>query len=308
MQKPPYLKETIHNWNRRATWHNYYDRATYMVTISKAKGCPDFGTLRYAPPADAWIDLSPIGDILNYQIEITPKFNPELVIADKVIMPDHAHILIQVTQPIEKHFGDIIQAIKSATTASVRRLQGITDQTIFNEGFNDRIVRDHHQLATLHNYIQDNPRRLAVRKANPDFFRKISKLKIGDGEYQAYGNMQLLDNPFKEQVVVHRADKPETRNHNRDLWLYTAANGGVLVSPFISPDEKAIRAEAEELEGRIILITNERFGERYKPAAHDFELCEQGRLLLISYPADGTALSRRDCIAMNAIAQKICSE
>ena len=53
--------------------------------------------------------------------------------------------------------------------------------------------------------------------------------------------MLLLDNPFKEQVVVHRADSPEVRESNRRRWLYTAANGGVLVSPFISPDERGIR-------------------------------------------------------------------
>lgn len=46
--------------------------------------------------------------------------------------------------------------------------------------------------------------------------------------------------------------------------------------------EKEIRAEAEERDAKIILITNEPFGERYKPAAHDFHQCESGRLLIIA--------------------------
>ena len=113
----------------------------------------------------------------------------------------------------------------------------------------------------------------------------------------------MLDRPFKQQVVVHRADTPSVRERHRAEWLYTAANGGVLVSPFISPAEKEVRRGAD---GRFILITNEPMGERYKPTGHDFELCETGRLLFISAGQPG-ALSRRTCLAMNALAAEIAA-
>lgn len=279
-----------------------------MVTIGKHKSCPYFGSLRYANPDDAHVELSPLGAILDYQIEITPKYNPEIAILDKVIMPDHAHILIQVLEPIEKHFGDIIQALKSATTSAFRKMQGLPGQTVFDDGFHDRIVRNHHQLDTLYRYIRENPYRLAVRRVNPGFFSRINKLKIGDTDCQAYGNMQLLLNPFKEQVVVHRADSADVRQANRDRWLHSAANGGVLVSPFISPDEKAVRSEAGALGAKIILISCEPMHGRFKPAAADFALCVSGRLLIIT-PANlsfsGT-LSRDHCLSMNALAAEIC--
>ena len=83
--------------------------------------------------------------------------------------------------------------------------------------------------------------------------------------YQAYGNFQLLESPFKEQVLIHRADTPDKRGFDRDRWLYTGTNGDVLVSPFISQPEKAVRAEAEDAGARFILITNRPFTERYKP-------------------------------------------
>ena len=53
-----------------------------------------------------------------------------------------------------------------------------------------------------------------------------------------------------------------------------------------------------------ILITNEPMGERYKPSGHDFDLCEAGRLLIISANLPGT-LSRQTCLAMNALAENI---
>lgn len=186
---------------------------------------------------------------------------------------------------------------------AVNKAAGIDD--VFAKGFNDQILKNSRSLDTLYKYIRDNPRSLAVRRAHPEFFSRVNKLKIGERTYQAYGNFQLLDNPFKEQVIVHRADTPEIRRLNRELWLYTAANGGVLVLSFISPDEKVIRSEAEESGGRIILIINHLIDSRYKPVGHDFDLCEAGRLLIISANLDGD-LSRSACLTMNSLAEEIC--
>lgn len=307
MPTPAYLKPVNHNHNRRALWHNYYDRAVYMVTVSKQSSCPSFGTLVYNNPKDAYISLSACGEIIKEQIEITTNYHPQLKILSYVIMPDHVHILVYVTEPIEKHLGDIIQAIKSASTSGIRQLLGMGDLQVFDEGFNDRIVKNKQQLDTLYRYLRDNPRRLAVRRAHPEFFRRVNRLKIGEKYYQAYGNFQLLECPFKEQVVVHRADTAEVRERNRQGWLYAAANGGVLVSPFISLAEKTIRTEADETGARFICITNQPLAERYKPSGRDFELCESGRMLIVSANIDGD-LNRTTCLAMNTLAETICKE
>lgn len=306
-KKPAYWKETIHNQHRRAVWHNYYDRAVYMVTIGKHKGCPDFGSLKYTDPKDALISLSPYGEVIQNQIDATPLHNPQLKILETTIMPDHVHIMIQVMEPISRHFGDIIQAIKSASTSGIRKLTGSKDMTVFEEGFHDRIVKNRAQLDTLYRYLRENPRRLAVRRVFPEYFRRVNRLRLAGGVYSAYGNFQLLECPFKEQVVVHRADSEEVRAANREQWLYTASNGGVLVSPFISPAEKAIRAEADEAGGRFIFITDRQMEERYKPTGRDFELCEAGRMLIVSAPSEGENLSRAHCLQMNRLALAICN-
>lgn len=124
---------------------------------------------------------------------------------------------------------------------------------------------------------------------------------VGDTPCQLYGNIHLLNNPFKEQVIVHRADTPEQFERNKEKWLYTAVNGGILVSPFISKREKEIRREAEELGGRFILITNRPLGEREKPVGKDFELCAEGRMLIIA-PQTPMDFSRIACQQMNKLA------
>lgn len=215
-------------------------------------------------------------------------------------MPDHLHILLFVKAPTDEILGRIIARFKVA----VNKTAGMTQ--VFAKGFNDQILSRDRSLDVLYRYLQDNPRRLAVRRAHPEYFRRVNTLQIGDKTYQAYGNIQLLDNPFKEQVAVHRADTPEQRKRNRERWLYTAANGGVPVSPFISAAEKAIRAEAEGHGARFSLITGEPMGERYKPTGHDFALCESGRLLIISANLPG-ALIRSTCLQLNSLAQSISS-
>ena len=302
--KPAYYKATIPNKKRRAVWHNYYDRGQYMITINKQAGIPAFGSLEYQLPKEAFISLSSLGLVIKGEIEKTPSFSPEIEIHEYEIMPDHLHILIEATAPMSRHLGDIIQSLKSASTSRIRKMLGSHTLMVFEEGFHDRIITGSEQFETVKRYIRENPRRLAVRREHPEYFRRVNDLKIGDKTYQAYGNFQLLDCPFKEQVVVHRADTEEIRRLNRERWLYTAANGGVLVSPFVSAAEKAILVEAEGMGGRFILITNEPMGERYKPSRRDFELCETGRMLIISANLPG-AVTRQTCMVMNALAQAI---
>lgn len=179
---------------------------------------------------------------------------------------------------------------------------------VFENGFNDQIITPQRNLQTIFNYIRSNPFRLAVRRANRDFFTRYDNILLGGCACRAYGNFHLLDNPFKDQVIIHRADTPDVQTLQREKWLYTAANGGVLVSPFISQAEKAIRTEAEALGARIILITHEAFPERFKPAARDFNLCCEGRLLIISLGLPSkTALSRQLCLRMNTLAECVAS-
>lgn len=304
--KPAYIKETIHSNKRRAVWHDYHSRCIYMITITAAKGAPSFGNLRiYEPISTSVIELTEAGKIIKEEIIKTPDFHPEIKIMEMAVMPDHFHVLIFVTKPTKKHLGEIVQAMKSVMTARIRKTLEMREKTIFEEGFHDRILKGKNQLSTIVNYIRENPRRLAVRRARPEYFRRVNGLQIGGRRYAAYGNIYLLRNPFCEQVVVHRCDTEADRAADRERWLYTASNGGVLVSPFISPAEKAIREEAEALNAKIILITNEPMPERYKPAAHDFALCEAGRMLIISAGFPGKELTRECCLAMNGLAAEI---
>lgn len=284
--------------------HDYQSRCIYHITLKKAKGVPPFGSLCGDSKA-AGVIRSPLGAMIERHIRRIPLMDPLLRPLQYCIMPDHVHLLLFVTGRIELHLGNYIGKFKIAIHQEYREATG-SDDSIFEKDFYDCILYNSRSLDSLYKYIRDNPRRLAVRREHPEFFRRVNRLKIGDKEYQAYGNFQLLGCPFKEPVAVHRADTAEKRAADHDLWLYTAANGGVLVSPFISPAEKAIRDEADEAGGRFILITNKPFPERYKPSGREFELCEAGRMLIVSAGIE-EELTRGACLEMNALAEEIAA-
>lgn len=132
---------------------------------------------------------------------------------------------------------------------------------------------------------------------------------INGEEYEAYGNHFLLQHPFKMAVRIHRNNTDEENERLKEKWLEHIAEGGVLVSPFISPKEKHIRKCANEMGGKIILIQNEPFPEKYKPALSDFNLCSQGKLLIIApVKTMGSHLNYEICTKMNELAEKIADE
>lgn len=289
------------NRNYRAKWHDYRKRCIYHITLMKNHAMPAFGRLAgdcsipAGHPGSPYIISSLLGAAVKDALRGIGTIHPALRVYQYALMPDHLHILLSVEHDLDEILGRKIALFKH----SVNLKAGLTN--VFEDGFNDQILNKNRKLDVIFNYLRANPYRLAVRRQHPDFFRRCNNIMIAGTPCQAYGNIQLLDNPFKGAVSVHRADSAETFGSHKERWLYTAANGGVLVSPFISKREKEVRNAAEEVGGRLILVTNKPFGEREKPAAHDFDMCSQGRMLIIA-PTEPLDFSREACLKMNALA------
>ena len=181
--------------------------------------------------------------------------------------------------------------------------------SIFLPGYYDVIIRDREQLPTMLAYISDNPRRLLIRKRYPGWFRRFSIVNAAGERYSAYGNWDLLAECDKNPVKVSSKYSADELRIRKRGWYHTVMNCGVLVSPFISETEKNVRNWAEDHEGNIIYIVNEEFDDRYKPKGKQFELCEEGRMMLVSVPnLEGEGeLTRSHCLRMNNLAERIAS-
>lgn len=308
------IDPVIPRYHQRAFAHNYRAPFIYHIILKKNNNCVIFGMIegdaRIGPGnnGSAFIRETPLGSTIAKSIISLPKHFPILQIYQYMVMPDHVHILLRVKEWSEKHLDYYIDHLIANIAANYSLVAGsiFKGDDIFQPGYCDKPLLLKRSLDGLFKYIRENPHRLAVRKQFPQFFRTVRNLQIGTHGYQAYGNLFLLRNPDKEAVKISRKFSPEEKEQKRALWLHTASNGGVLVSPFISREEKAIRAEADTLGAKIILITHEAFDERYKPSGHDFDLCCKGRLLIISLGlASGEPISRHLCLQMNDLAQLI---
>ena len=280
--------------------HDYRSRCIYHITIGKAPDCPDFS--KVSGSADQPIVArSPIGKIIESQILNFPNLCPDFRILQYVIMPDHIHFAIFARDYLPRPLGRYIGMMK-VKCGQLIRAEFPEIKTIFTEDFHDRYLRPNHSLNTIIEYIRHNPYRLLARRENPEFFRQRNDIRISYSLWQAYGNIQLLGNPFKAPVVIHRADSPSLLDAKHRRWRHLAENGGVLISPFISKAEKDVRRMCEDVGGKIILISNEPLREREKPAKHDFALCLEGRLLILA-PMAPLPPGRETFLFLNSIAE-----
>ncbi len=282
--------------------HDYKSRCIYHVTICKAPGCSNFSRI-LGSIEQPEIERSRIGEIIESQILNFPNLCSSLQLLQYVIMPDHIHFAIFAREYLPRVLGNYIGMMKVKCGQLIRVVFPLIEH-VFTLDFHDRYLRPHHRLSTIIEYIRQNPYRLLVRRLNPDFFNRINNLEIGGSLWQAYGNLQLLDNPFKAPVVIHRSDSEILKANKQRRWKHLTENGGVLVSPFISPEEKSVRRQCEQINGKIILVSNAPFGEREKPSAHDFGLCAKGRLLIIA-PMTPLPPGRSTFLYLNSFAESI---
>ena len=172
------------------------------------------------------------------------------------------------------------------------------------------------QLHTMIRYVQMNPQRLATKRMKPGFFRVQKDIEIGGRKYDGVGNVALLMGGHFEpvhvrSVMVKAAAQGNTeplRNYMNGCVL-AARRGVVMVSPFISPQEKRVKEVLLQEQHPFVLLTDNGFRDYYKPADELFDACAAGRLLILSpwpYDEGKRHISRSECVALNAMAEEIC--
>jgi hypothetical protein len=88
--------------------------------------------------------------------------------------------------------------------------------------------------------------------------------------------------------------------------LREAAQGVVIVSPFISPGEKEIAfAILEASAGAVIVLKSVPFPPLYKPKGKYFDLCCESRLLILLPGIEEEKISRETCLFLNHCAEQL---
>lgn len=204
------------------------------------------------------------------------------------------------------------------TQAAIQSPNGMTETTdvgmrsgaLFETGYHVRALIERGQLKKMIDYVHDNPRRLAVRREKAAYFRIHRNITAAGRSFDAYGNTELLKGRCLS-VVCHGGWNRHEQETYRQERITAAKEGAALVGAFISKQESDIRDEAIEAGGSIILLVENGFPERYKPAGRWFDLCAEGRLLLLApwaYRKENHTISRNQCLQLNRMAEEIEAE
>ena len=320
----------------------------YHITLTVPSRQPLLGTLVIPQndPSLARVERTALGNAVVEELYVMCKHYPDIRIFQFCLMPDHLHAVIRVTKVMDTSIRSVVrgywQGVKKLGRAytlavSPELNSGTTDQVqptnqreppaegssgwafpIFTERPFIRPLSRRGQLQTMMHYVRMNPQRLATKRLKPGFFRVQQGIVIGERSYDGVGNTTLLMAgqfmPVHVRSIWVKAaeygDSQTLRNYKNGCVL-AARKGTVMVSPFISADEKQVMQVLLQEQLPFIVLADNGFRDYYKPSDALFDACAAGRVLILSpwsYNAEKRKISREDCVALNEMAEEICNQ
>ncbi len=329
---------------RRCVGHDYTDRRMYMITMVTEGRRPLFGRVvgkseaTKGSPEEPRVELSALGERVADEWWAASLHHPEVEVIALQMMPDHLHGILFVREKMEKPLGMALRGFKQSCNRHYRELVlGLppvpsvalpTQQTqpaprkdrrgedrthgmLFARGYNDKLLLRAGQLETWLNYLADNPRRLLMKREHPDLFRVQRNIKAAGFSFSALGNCFLLNRPVRLFVQCSRSLTEAEIQTKVKEYLTAARQGAVLVSPAISPGEKAVMRAAFNEGLPLIYLQENGLTELAKPSGTRMEACAKGQLLILApweHHNEQTSISRDQCLILNEIARRICED
>jgi putative transposase len=140
----------------RLKGYDYSQSGAYFVTICTAGRQHFFGEIE-----NANMQLTQVGDLCIRHWDDLPNHFPSLELDGFVVMPNHVHgilLLTDIYSDKKPKLGTIIATYKAAVSRQVHRLNLLEGQ-IWQERYNDHIIRNTRSLNYVRNYVATNPER-----------------------------------------------------------------------------------------------------------------------------------------------------
>jgi REP element-mobilizing transposase RayT len=154
--------------------------------------------------------------------------------------------------------------------------------------YHERILHAPGQLRRMIDYVKDNPRRLWIKKHNPELFRLHRQTGVAGLLFTSMGNHFLLDWPDRQVVEISRSATDEEVQERLRMVLAAAHNGAVTYTAAISKGEQLIARTMREQGYPLVVLLNDGFPKEgspherfFKPGGVYFEACSRGQLLLL---------------------------
>lgn len=315
-EKRKYIKGKKPSMKRRMSNHDYKGKGIYMITITTEGRKAVLGKLifREGDEASPFIEPSLVGKMVSEACANIHAQWPQIDIQLIQLMPDHIHILLQVMEPLPKHLGKIISFFMLKTTQCYNELCGIEigndgNLRLWEKGYHDRIITNVEQLSAVRKYMWDNPMRLAIKRGRSELFSQVS-IEFSGHFFVSIGNRELLKSERLMQVQCSRSMTGAEITDRVRAFLEEGRTGTVLVSPCISPGEKAVAHAAVDEGIPMIVLLENGFSEYFKPSGRHFNACASGKLLMLApweHHNERRTITREQCLQLNEMTSDICN-
>jgi REP element-mobilizing transposase RayT len=172
-----------HRRSIRLNGYDYTSPGVYFVTVVAYHRDNIFGEI-----AGGGMRLNEWGEIAHMEWMKTAEIRPEIKLDEFVIMPNHMHAIIAITEcgnglvgaqrrcaptvtsmpnVISKSIGAIIRAYKSVVTKRINIIRGTPGAPVWQRNYYERIVRNADALSRIREYIRFNPAGWNADDENP---------------------------------------------------------------------------------------------------------------------------------------------
>jgi len=172
-----------HRRSIRLRGYDYSQAGAYFVTI-----CAQNRECLFGGIVNGEMNLNPLGEIILKWWEALPNYYPPAELDAFVVMPNHLHGIIVVTDvgvasrrpigqddpaPTEKRsLGQLIGYFKFQATKEINQVRDTAFAKVFQRDYYERVIRNEREWDAIAKYICDNPANWNGDSDNPANFLK----------------------------------------------------------------------------------------------------------------------------------------
>ncbi len=324
-KKKPFAGEKKPSMKRRIVGRDYTRPGVYLLTLVVEGRRPLLAEVS-GTSSQPRVTHTELGRCVYEEWMGIARYYPQVRSLGVQLMPDHLHGILQVREQLPCHLSTLVRGFKTGCGRAYRRLFPVyaaiqsqhngsvsgshpTHGLLFEPGFNDRCLTREGQLEVWHHYLWDNPKRLLMKREHPDLFRVQRNVVVGGQSFSTIGNRFLLERPERVAVQCSRRLTAAEIAQQVEHFMALGRAGVVLVSPAISPGEKAVMRAAFDAGLPIILLQENGFTDLAKPGGKRMAACSEGRLLIMApweHHNERMTIHRNQCMELNGLAKLIC--
>jgi putative transposase len=168
--------ETRHRRSIRLRNYDYALAGAYFVTmITRDRRCL-FGDI-----VDGKMRLNHCGQTVEDEWEKSARVRNEIELDAFIIMPNHVHGIIVITDaseratsrsplhygPAKRSLGAFVGGFKSAVTKRICEVRELPGGLLWQRNYFEHVIRNDESLQRIRQYIHDNPARWEFDRENP---------------------------------------------------------------------------------------------------------------------------------------------